>query len=182
MSRHVAGRHTVADRHARGSARGAWPLIRGWYPSCKPERFEMQSFERDHKRIVVAEDDPDLRHLITLGLQMDGREVVEVADGGDLFTLLAATLGREGEPSPFDVIVSDVRMPGWSGLEVLAGLQLYAEAPPVVLITGFGDDELHAEARRLGAVATLDKPFDIDHLRAVIAALVLRRPAPAAAR
>jgi DNA-binding response OmpR family regulator len=126
------------------------------------------------KRILVAEDDPDLRSLIAGALTEDGHEVVEAADGARSLELLDATLGGP-DPSPgFDLIVSDVHMPGRSGLEVLAGLRHHPVAPPVVLITAFGDEQVHADARRLGAVAMLDKPFDLDDLRAVVRAALRR--------
>jgi DNA-binding response OmpR family regulator len=119
-------------------------------------------------RILVGEDDTDLRQLIAASLVTDGHEVVEAADGREILALLAPTLARPGARSPFDLIISDIRMPGWSGLEVLAGLRHYPMAPSVVLITAFGDEHVHAEARRLGAAAVLDKPFDLDELRALV--------------
>jgi CheY-like chemotaxis protein len=125
-------------------------------------------------RILVAEDDPDLRMLIAAALGRDGHDIVTAADGTEILELLAATIGEPESTRQFDLIVSDVRMPGWSGLDVLAGLRHYPLVPPVVLITAFGDEQLHADARRLGAVATLDKPFDVDDLRAVVGATLGR--------
>jgi DNA-binding response OmpR family regulator len=122
------------------------------------------------KRILLAEDDPDLRSLLAAALALDGHQITEASDGTEVLEQLAATLG-EAEPVPgFDLIISDIRMPGWSGLDVLAGLRHYPVVPPVVLITAFGGERLHADARRLGAVATLDKPFDLAQLRAIVCA------------
>jgi CheY-like chemotaxis protein len=104
-------------------------------------------------------------------LTKDGYEVVEARDGSEVLDLLAAT-ADEADGPPLDLIVSDVRMPGWSGLEVLAGLSRDPAAPPMVLVTAFGDDQLHAEARRLGARAAMDKPFDMDELRAVVESIL----------
>lgn len=56
-------------------------------------------------------------------------------------------------------------MPWASGLTVLAALRRYDWATPAILITAFGDDETHSEARRLGAAAVFDKPFDMRDLR-----------------
>jgi DNA-binding response OmpR family regulator len=120
-------------------------------------------------RILLAEDDPALRSLLATALATDGYDVVQAADGREVIQLLACSLAEEeGERPVFDLIVSDVHMSGWSGLEILAGLSRYPAPPPVVLITAFGDERMHADARRLGAVATLDKPFDVDDLRAVV--------------
>ena len=62
-------------------------------------------------------------------------------------------------------------MPGHSGLEMLAALRREGWTTPVVLITAFGDRWVHDQARQLGAAAVLDKPFDIDALRAVLLSL-----------
>jgi DNA-binding NtrC family response regulator len=72
------------------------------------------------------------------------------------------------DPERFVAIVSDVRMPGATGLVVLEGVQLFDELPPMILITAFGDKETHAEAHRLGAAATLDKPFAASELLAKV--------------
>jgi DNA-binding response OmpR family regulator len=120
------------------------------------------------RRILVAEDDAELRGLIAGALRRDGHDVVQAADGTEILELLAATIS-DGV-APFDLIVTDVRMPGWTGLDLLAGLRNHAFGPPVVLMTAFGDERLHASARRLGAVATLDKPFELDVLRALVGA------------
>jgi DNA-binding NtrC family response regulator len=66
--------------------------------------------------------------------------------------------------APFDLIISDVRMPGYGGLDLLASLRHANSRVPVILITAFGSASTHAAAKRLGAFATLDKPFDLDDL------------------
>jgi DNA-binding NtrC family response regulator len=66
------------------------------------------------------------------------------------------------------LIISDVRMPGVSGLDVLATLRREDWSTPVILMTAFGDLETRAEARRLGAKALFDKPFDVDDLRTAV--------------
>jgi DNA-binding response OmpR family regulator len=118
-------------------------------------------------RILLAEDDEALRALMAAALAKDGHEIIEARDGSEVLELLACN-AVEAAGRPVDLIVSDVRMPGWSGLDVLAGLSRDPTSPAVVLVTAFGDEELHANARRLGARATMDKPFDMDELRAVV--------------
>ena len=71
-----------------------------------------------------------------------------------------------GETTGFDLIISDIRMPGITGIEVLEGLHAHENCPPMILITAFGDKETHAQAHRLGAAAIFDKPFDIEDLLA----------------
>jgi CheY-like chemotaxis protein len=118
-------------------------------------------------RILVADDDESLRTLLAAVLASDGHETVDVADGAELLERLARGL-LEGSGWSFDLIVSDVEMPMWSGLDLLAGLSREPTAPPIILMTAFGDERTHREARRLGAITLLDKPFDLEELRALV--------------
>jgi CheY-like chemotaxis protein len=114
--------------------------------------------------IFVAEDDDDMRSLISTSLENDGYEVIEACDGTELLDLLAdvAALARRRP----DVIVSDVMMPGYSGLSVLAALR--GLGLPVVLITARRDAAVEEDALRLGASAVIRKPLDINDLRVAI--------------
>jgi two-component system response regulator (stage 0 sporulation protein F) len=124
------------------------------------------------QRVLLAEDDHELRWLIALSLRNDGFEVLEVGDGLALIDRVGSSLLETLELDAIDLIVSDVRMPGWNGLEVLAGLNSAGCHTPVVLITAFGDPEVHAAGKRLGAAAVLDKPFDLNELSSLAARLV----------
>ena len=116
-------------------------------------------------RVLVADDDPDTREALAQALRCDGYEVIEAQNGWELLQHLAAP---NLEPAGVDLVISDVRMPGKNGLDILAGLRWANGATPFILITGFGDSQMHAEARRLGAAAVLAKPFEIDQLRTVV--------------
>ena len=116
-------------------------------------------------RVLLAEDDPEMRWALAWYLRHDGYEVLEVKDGTELEAVIrAATEGTYGD-EPVDLVVSDVRMPGKSSLEVLRDLRRLDWVVPIVLITAFGSAEVHAEARRLGVRAVLNKPFNLDRLR-----------------
>ena len=91
-----------------------------------------------------------------------GYEVVAVGDGRELCSRLVDHM--TGRPSGhFDLVISDVRMPGVTGLQVVRGLRQLDHLPPTVLITAFGDAEAHRQADEMG-VTLFDKPFDIDDL------------------
>ena len=124
-------------------------------------------------RILLAEDDRDLRLLLATELRKQGHVVDEAASGHDLLELLANLALRN---ETFDLIVTDIRMPGLTGLSIVEGLRHGitdgTASTPVILITAFGDEETHAEAKRLGAVI-FDKPFDIGEFRDCVARLVL---------
>ncbi len=114
-------------------------------------------------RILVAEDDAEMRRLLVWRLQNAGFNTVECADGYQLLDNLGHPV-LSGEPDDFDLIVSDIRMPGVTGLEVLEGIHETEWYVPMILITAFGNDEIHQQAERLGAAGMFDKPFDIDLL------------------
>ncbi len=118
-------------------------------------------------RILVAEDDSAMRSLLARTLRRAGYIVMESTDGLNLLTHVGSFLLREpGED--IALIISDIRMPGATGLEVLEGLHETAGIPPIILITAFGDRETHEKARRLGCLAVFNKPFDVDDLVATV--------------
>lgn len=116
-------------------------------------------------RVIVAEDDPMMRDLIACALRCDGFEVLEAANG-DALELLASEIACGA--LEVSLVVSDIRMPGSSGLAVLQLLQRSSRPPPIVLITAFGDPETEAAALSLGATGVLDKPFELDDFRTVV--------------
>ena len=126
-------------------------------------------------RVLVAEDDPALRYLLVASLRADAHEVVEVSNGVDLLDALGGSLMPDWGAPPFDLVLSDVRMPGWSGLDALASLGHDFTLPPFALITAFADDELRSRALAAGAVAVLDKPIDLDDLRLFVRQFLQRR-------
>lgn len=125
-------------------------------------------------RVIVAEDDPEMRRLVVEALQKAGHEVTEAADGGRL--LLSVLDAYNGAPSLslVDVIVTDVRMPVCNGLEVLERLSKANCRVPVILMTAFGDEDVRLRAERLGAVL-FDKPLRLDTLREAVERLGAQR-------
>jgi CheY-like chemotaxis protein len=117
-------------------------------------------------KVLVADDDDDVRALVASVLREDGYEVVEACDGAELLARL-----EEGVDDPAarpDVVLTDVMMPGLSGLGVLDSLRRAHIDFPVVLMTVLKDHSIHIVARRLGAVGVLSKPLDVDDLRTAI--------------
>jgi CheY-like chemotaxis protein len=114
------------------------------------------------RMLLLAEDDEDMRLLVAERLLRDGFEVVTVEDGFELLDYLeAAERGSVTRPS---AVVSDIRMPGRSALEVLRALPRLSKRVPIVLISAFCDPETREEALALGATSVLDKPVDLDVL------------------
>ncbi len=119
-------------------------------------------------RVLVAEDDEELRELVTRTLRAEGFAVIGCANGLALTETLVSEL--EEDRQSFDLVLSDVRLPGITGLSVLEGLSEWEKLRdlPMVLMTAFGDPQLRALARRFGAVSLLEKPFEMATLVRVV--------------
>jgi CheY-like chemotaxis protein len=111
-----------------------------------------------NKRVLVAEDEEIIRETITEVLGSMGCHVVPAEDG-------PAALLALGEGS-FDLVLSDIKMPGATGYEVFAAAKERNSETPVILMTGFGYDPNHSivRARREGLAAVLFKPFKVEQL------------------
>lgn len=118
-------------------------------------------------RVLLVEDDPDMRRLVSFMLEKDGCEVIQAGSGVGLFAGIQCTIWSEPSDA-YDVIVSDIQMPDITALEVLSGLPERSRGIPIVLMTAYGSPELRTRARALGAVAFLDKPFEWDTLRMAV--------------
>lgn len=131
----------------------------------------------DPPRILVAEDDAEMRRLVVEALRKDGYTVLEAADGGRLLVTLAHQRVDHDGIDLADLVISDVRMPVVSGIEILEQVRAAHWTTPVILMTAFGDEGTRDRARSLGALL-FDKPFDLDDLRTAVACLLRRTPLP----
>jgi DNA-binding response OmpR family regulator len=118
---------------------------------------------KPHPNILLAEDDRELRELLAFMLFRAGYRVTSCEDGGQLLDHLQNNNG-----TTFDLVLTDLRMPVLSGLDALRALGDTPVRPPVICMTAFGDAATHAAALKLGAAATIDKPFDLDQLVALV--------------
>jgi DNA-binding NtrC family response regulator len=120
--------------------------------------------------ILVAEDDDAMRAFLVNTLKRGGYEVFEISDSRNLRMFLKdMALSADDRAFPrVDLIVSDIRMPGKTALEVLSDFKQVAKEVPVVLITAFSDAKTQRKAMHLGAAAVFDKPFEINDLKAVL--------------
>jgi two-component system response regulator FixJ len=108
--------------------------------------------------ITVVDDDEPFRHSLVELLQTLEFAVKEFSSAHDAL----------GEPITTDVIISDVRMPGMSGLDFLVELKRRNVQSPVILVTGHGEIAMAISAMRNGAVDFIEKPFDVDELARAI--------------
>jgi len=137
-----------------------------------PQKTENQSLgkasiKKKIPHILLAEDNPDMRKLLAMSLRKNGYEVIEFSDGLSMLEHYFAVASVQKEAA-YDLVISDIRMPGITGIEILEEMHEQKGFPPVILITAFGDEETHEQADILGAVAMFDKPFNIDDLIAKV--------------
>jgi DNA-binding response OmpR family regulator len=121
--------------------------------------------------LLIAEDDREMRRFLVECFREEGYRVTEAENGEELRRRISAS-GRCPETSAPDILVSDIRLPGLTGLELLADLRKSDWSLPVILITAFGDESVHREGKRLGAAMVLDKPFDAEDLVNAVKTLV----------
>ncbi|MEI9937917.1 MAG: response regulator [Pseudomonadota bacterium] len=123
------------------------------------------------KRVLVAEDDAAMRDLLLLVLRERGYAVDSVSSGSQMISVLSERRPDGSLAEHFDLIVTDVRMPGASGLDAIDQLRRAGGMTPVIAVTAFPHDATRNRAQRL-EIRLLAKPFDLDTLRdAVEAAL-----------
>ncbi len=122
-------------------------------------------------RVLLAEDDCDLRALIRDTLSGDGYEVIDVADGAEVLGRLKDAISCPLKMP--DVIVMDITMPGYSGLGVLTALRRARWNTPVIMMTALDHPAIPEKARILGATAFFKKPFRMSDLRhAIVSAAI----------
>ena len=132
-------------------------------PSGRRSEGDDTRTDERKRSVLVVDDDLRVRELITMLLQSEGFEAVELSDGLEALNYLVASEVYGSDIRRPDLVVADINMPTFTGLDLLAGMRESRFQPPVMLVTGVTDDEVHKEARRLGAVRVVKKPFDVDH-------------------
>ena len=131
-------------------------------------------------RVLLAEDDDSIRDTLATTLREEGYTVAEVADGDELLDVVTRDADDEWKPLPYDVIVSDVVMPGFTALDVLVALRGRLVRTPVVLITAHRERDLLVRCKRAGAHSVLHKPFDLDQFCQVVGSALQHRSVPLA--
>lgn len=124
----------------------------------------------DRALVVLAEDDDALRSFLADVLRQDGYDVIEAANGRELFWLVET----QERHHPVDVVITDLRMPSYSGLDVVEAWAAVGSAERVILISAFPDPEVQRRAESVGATL-LPKPFRVERLRQLVSDLAQRR-------
>lgn len=110
--------------------------------------------------VLVVDDTKNIRVLLTTCLEIEGYHVRSVSDGNQALQLL--------ETESFDLIFLDIKLPEYSGTEVLRRMRAGGIETPVIIMTAFATVKNAVECTKLGAVAYLQKPFSAEKIRQVL--------------
>jgi DNA-binding NtrC family response regulator len=108
-------------------------------------------------RVLVADDEKNMRWVLSQALEAEGYEVIEACDGKE-------TLSSVADQEP-DILILDHKMPAPDGMEVLRRIRAKGYRFPVIMLTAHGNVQTAVEAMKAGASEYLTKPFDLDELR-----------------
>ncbi|MCE9577968.1 MAG: sigma-54 dependent transcriptional regulator [Deltaproteobacteria bacterium] len=114
----------------------------------------------ERARILVADDEPNLRRVLTAILRRDGHDVTVAVDGSEALEKLGA--------GDIDVVITDLRMPKLDGMDVLRHAARHTPHIPVIMITAYGSVGQAVEAIKAGAFDYIEKPFEQDQIRVVV--------------
>ena len=111
-------------------------------------------------KVLIVDDEPNMRRILKANLRMDHHTCIEASNSSEAMILLSK--------EDFDVVVTDQKMPGGTGLDVLRAVQESDPTTSVIFLTAVGTVELAVESMRQGAFDFLAKPFEIDVMKATI--------------
>ncbi len=118
-------------------------------------------------RVLVVDDEQSMRQMVAIALRQEGYDVVMAEDG--------EVASRELQANKVDIVVSDIKMPGLDGIELLRFVREHCPATEVILMTAYTSTESAIEALRAGAYDYLSKPFEIDELLVTVQHALERR-------
>jgi two-component system response regulator (stage 0 sporulation protein F) len=116
---------------------------------------------------MIIEDDEEMRSLLKDFFKEEGFETDSVSNGLDALQKLST--------NHIDLIISDVRMPGLTGLDILPRIRRLKPETPIIIITAYGSEEVRRKSLERGATAYLEKPIHLSTLRTLIREMVLRK-------
>ena len=108
------------------------------------------------RRVLIVDDEQNLRHMLQTLLKREGYEPIGVAS--------VESALKELEEHPYDVIITDLRMPGQSGLDLVDQVRSRKLGTTVVVMTAYGSRDIAIEAMKRGAYDYISKPFEADEL------------------
>ena len=123
------------------------------------------------KRVLIVDDEENIREMTRLALETAGYEVGEAGSGLEAFAII-------GSDESWDAVLLDQKMPGMVGIEILRRLKVMLPAARVIMMTAYASVDLAVEAMKLGATDFVRKPMTPEILRNALAAALAKAPEP----
>lgn len=120
--------------------------------------------------ILIIDDELSMREFLKILLEKEGYKIATAANGQEALILAAQ--------QDFDLAISDIRMPGMSGLELLSSLKVKKPDMPVIMITAFASPDDAVSAMKNDAFDYITKPFNVEEIKKVIKAAIIKRAVP----
>ncbi len=111
-------------------------------------------------RVLVIDDEPDMLRMLSFVLTMEGFQITTVRSGEQALAAFDA--------DAFDVVVTDLKMPGMDGFETLRAIKAVDSTVQIVVVTGFATPQTAALCEEAGAFEIVRKPFDLENLKTVL--------------
>ena len=118
-------------------------------------------------RIMIIEDDKEMRSLLKDFFEEEGFEIDSASNGVDALRMLSG--------DHFDLVITDIQMPGLTGLDILPRIRRLKPETPIIVMTAYGSDEVRRRSLERGATTYLEKPIRLSKLRTLIREVVSRK-------
>ena len=168
------GRHSDEEADANPLHRECAPVEPNLNPTVQqsslPVTVYMENMAKEH--ILVVDDEQNMRNTLAFILEAASYQVTTAAEGREA---LEEILAARENGRPVDLLITDFRLPGLTGLQLIDELNYLKIKIPVLVITAYGDRSLFLELMRTGCADYLDKPFDYKELVKRVDSLIEKR-------
>jgi DNA-binding NtrC family response regulator len=118
--------------------------------------------KNDNKiRMIIVDDDKEIRNILSIFLAEDGRSVIDTAGTGE-------EAFSKYVDAPYDIVITDINMPGMNGIDLIRKIKRREDTVEFIIMTGYASVDTAIDAVRVGAFDYVLKPFKFDELKIVI--------------
>lgn len=121
-------------------------------------------------KVLIVDDDQGTRNALMAGLTSFGYQVLATADGQEALKILKSSISQKSKSgiAPVEVMVTDLKMPGMNGLELIRSAKKVSPGLAAILMTAFGDEHVRKQVKNLNRCRYIDKPFGPEALLKMI--------------
>ena len=110
--------------------------------------------------ILIIDDEKSMREFLSIMLEKEGYRTIAIDNGNDALKFI--------KDNDYDLIITDIKMPKITGIDILRESMTLHQNTPVIMITAFASTEVAVEAMKLGAHDYITKPFNVDEIKIII--------------